>query len=241
MVSVRLGDLVFHGDGEAQNGWVYRRLQGWYSAPPVRGSLTDRPNMDGAFGFVKAYRSARALTFEGSIIGSSSSAAVGDMYRRFAAIQADGRPFELEVTDPSGSLTMMVTINGSAEIDELNDFSANVTVPLLAPDPVKYGPSRTYSTGLPRPGGGLEYELFNGPPIPLPANYVYVQGAAPDRENVFWLNPDAASVPLAYNGDPGTMPTPVDVLVASTIPEGYAGQFVYDPLTYELKENPTYG
>lgn len=239
MTVVVLDGVRFDSEGDAD--FSLAELAGWESGVPFRGDLRERSGADGLFGLVRDFRTGRTIGMRGLVRGGDLRAAKL-LQRRLAAIQASGAPVLLEVTDVLGTLTSEVLVRFVEIDDSIAEGSTSAfVIQMVAPDPVKYGPSRTFSTGLPRPGGGLEYELFNGPPIPLPANYVYVQGAAPDRENVFWLNPDAASVPLAYNGDPETMPTPADVLVASTIPEGYAGQFVYDPLTYELKENPTYG
>jgi len=157
MATVTLGDLVFRSD--ATTGYVYTKLRGWYSGAPVRADATDRPNADGSFGSVKNYRSARPLQFEGALFSDTAEEAVGELWAAFSSLQSDGVPFTLSVTDALGTLSCTVTLNGSPDIDELNEQSASVSAPLLAYDPVKYGPTVEYTTGLPAAGGGLEYPL----------------------------------------------------------------------------------
>lgn len=156
-VSVTIGDLVFHGDGTSVD-WIYEHLAGWYSGPPMRGGSDERPNADGEFSVVKAFRSARPLKFTGTLAADTAEESIS-RWMQFAAIQSDGQPFPLTVVDPWGALTVVVSLDGAPEILELTNEGAEVTARFIAADPVKYGPARTVSTGLPTSGGGLEYEL----------------------------------------------------------------------------------
>ena len=158
-ISVNINGLTFYGDG-SDSSWIYERLQGWYSSPPMRGKSQDRPAADGAFGVTRAYRSARDLTFSGSLVGSSPQQAVTDMWMKFAAIQSDGKPFPLTVTDNFGTLTCLVSLDGPVTIEEITDYGASVDASFVAYDPVKYGTARTLTTGLPSAGGGMRFNLF---------------------------------------------------------------------------------
>jgi len=160
-ISVTIDGLTFYGDG-ANSDWIYERLQGWYSSPPMRGQSQDRPAGDGAFGLAKAYRSARPLTFTGSLVGSSPSVAVTDLWMAFAAIQSNGEPFVLSVTDNFGTLSCTVSLDGPVVIDEITDYGASVEASFIAYDPIKYAAATNPSTGLPTSGGGLEYNLGSG-------------------------------------------------------------------------------
>lgn len=159
-ISVTIDGLTFWGDG-SQSDWIYERLQGWYSSAPMRGDTDDRPASDGSFGVDKAYRSARPLRFIGSLVGDSPAQAVSEMWMRFAAIQSDGKPFPLTVTDNFGTLTCTVSLNGVAQVEEITDYGAAVDATFIAYDPVKYSAPRALVTGLPMSGGGLEYPLHS--------------------------------------------------------------------------------
>lgn len=155
---VTIDGLVF--DGEGGSPWVYQKLSGWYSSPPMRTDDDARPNADGNFGTTRNFRGARALTFVGSFQGDSFAQAELTLWDAFASIQSDGVPFLLSVETDNGVRSCTVSLSGSAEVDEASDRrTAVVTAQFIANDPVKYGPTRTLSTGLPTSGGGLEYPL----------------------------------------------------------------------------------
>ena len=158
MNKVTIDGIEFVASGDT--GLVYRRLAGWYGSPPNRASAVDRPSSDGAFGIVKTYRSARSLTFEGSLFASTPNAAAV-LWQTFAAIQADGRPISISVEDDFGTLTATGSLDGAVQVEEINAYAANVSAVFVCYDPLKYGPERTLVTGLPTAGGGLTYNLFN--------------------------------------------------------------------------------
>lgn len=160
-VSVTIDDVVFYGDNNAATEWVYQSLQGWYSGAPIRGDSEDNPTSDGQSPIDVAYRSARTLTFNGWLVADTSADAISK-WMSFASIQSSGEPFPLTVTDPFGTLSCTVSVVGVPEVVELAPTGAQVTVTLVAYDPIKYGTARTVSTGLPTAGGGLEYNLYDG-------------------------------------------------------------------------------
>lgn len=162
MISVTIDGLVFEAKPSyPSSGWVCRRLQGWYSGAPIRDDAVDRPAADGAFGVSRAFRSARPLRFEGALVGATAEQAQAELWRAFSAVQSDGRPFEISVTDNVGTLSVMASVSGVVEIEPETDKVARVTARFVAYDPVKYGPSRQLVTGLPTAGGGLTYNLFD--------------------------------------------------------------------------------
>lgn len=162
MITVTIDGLAFEAKPTyPSSGWVCRRLQGWYSGAPIRDDALDRPASDGAFGVSRAYRSARPLRFEGALFAATTEQAIGELWRAFSAVQADGRPFPLSVTDETGTLTATVSLSGAVEIEPETDRVARVTARFIAYDPVKYGPLRQLVTGLPTAGGGLTYSLFD--------------------------------------------------------------------------------
>lgn len=159
MSSVEIDGLLFEGmPGSPPSGLVYTRLQGWQSGPPMRDDAEDRADSDGAFSVERSLRSARVLRFQGALVASTQAEAE-QLWARWAAIQSDGRPFPLTVTDSLGQRTCMVSLAGEPEVIPINNRRARVVARFIAHDPVKYGQPRSVSTGLPVPGGGLEYPL----------------------------------------------------------------------------------
>jgi hypothetical protein len=158
MNTVSIDGVLFNSSGDT--GLVYRRLAGWYGSPPIRAAATDRPNADGAFSVSKTFRSARALTFEGSLYSESRDAAVR-LWQAFAAIQSDGAPISITVNDDFGELSVVASLDGAVQVTEINPYTANVVAGFVCYDPVKYAPPRQLTTGLPTAGGGLTYDLFS--------------------------------------------------------------------------------
>lgn len=161
MILVAIGPLTFDaGPTAGASQWICQNLDGWFSAPPMRGSTDDHPVADGAFGSIKNYRSARSLTFTGTLVGKSQSDAQQTLYDAFAALQPDGVPFTLSVTTELGMRSLQVTLDGVPTVEPHQGLTAaDVTANLIAYDPVKYGPTTTQLTGTPTAGGGLEYAL----------------------------------------------------------------------------------
>lgn len=160
MISVTIDGLTFEAvPSYPASGWVCRRLQGWYSGAPIRDDAQDRPAADGAFGISKAYRSARPLRFEGALLAATAAEAQAELWRAFSAVQSNGQPFPLSVTDALGTLTATVSVSGAIEIEPETDRVARVTARFVAYDPVKYSAPRQLTAGLPTAGGGLTYEL----------------------------------------------------------------------------------
>jgi len=158
---VHVGPLTF--DGEGNTDWIYSKLKGWASGPPMRGQTDERPVADGANGSAKNFRSARTLTLEGALRADTFEEAESDFWDAFASIQADGVPFPLSVENNNGTRTCIVSLDGVPDIEETGESPnvASISATFIAYDPIKYGPSRTVSTGLPTAGGGLEYPLHS--------------------------------------------------------------------------------
>ena len=157
MTTVTIDGVAFVDTGET--GRVYTRLAGWYGSPPVRADAVERPGADGAFSVSKAYRSPRSVTFEGNLFGASSNAAMV-LWSEFAGVQSSGAPVTITVEDDFGLLSAVASLDGPVSIEAISRDSASVTATFICYDPIKYGPVRTLTTGLPTSGGGLTYELF---------------------------------------------------------------------------------
>lgn len=155
MTTSRFGGLEFSSEGSP--GLTIARLDGWYSGAPVRSEVENRPNADGAFGVSRVYRGARVVTQAGLIV---ADAFADPVWAQFAALQPDGSPSPFEVFDEGiGWLSCEVTLADAPTVGPLVGGVASYMLQVVARDPVKYGPEVTYTTGLPAPGGGLEYPL----------------------------------------------------------------------------------
>lgn len=159
-VTTSFGGLSFSTD--ATTGFTITKLDGWYSGPPVRSDVEDRPNADGAFGVSRVYKGARVITQTGMILAGDEADAMSNYWLSFAALQADGAPSAFSVTDETGTKTAEVTLAAPPEVDRIIGGAASYTLQMVARDPIKYGPDAAYTTGLPTSGGGLEYNLHAG-------------------------------------------------------------------------------
>lgn len=158
MATVTIDGITFRSDGST--GLVYRKLQGWYSSPPMRADAENRPNADGSFGVIRAFRSARVLTLDGSLYSNSSSAAI-ELWSQFAGIQSTGAPILLTVSDAFGTLSCEVSLEGVLQIDDVSPDVANVQAQFVAYDPVKYSEPVISVASVPSAGGGLQYNLHS--------------------------------------------------------------------------------
>lgn len=137
----------------------FGNLEGWHSGPPADPTVERRPNADGAFGSARDYKTPRIITQSGLLIADTFDEALVNLWPPFAALQGDGVPLPFTVTDASGAKTCIVTVVGVPAITPLGGGLASYVLQMIARDPVKYGPARVLSTGLPSSGGGLEYPL----------------------------------------------------------------------------------
>lgn len=158
---VHIDDMTF--DAEGTGGFIYSKLTGWLSSPPMRAVVEDRPNGDGAFDVDRDFRAARVITFEGGLVGANLEDAAENFYDRFAALQSNGVPFTFAVERDWGTRSCEVSLMDVAEVDAVSDgLVASVMAQFVARDPLKYAPASSTPTNPPTSGGGLEYNLHSG-------------------------------------------------------------------------------
>lgn len=158
MIESTIGGLTFSIDASNPRG--ISELQGWYSAPPKRVIVEDRPNGNGAFERNIDYRGARVITQRGLMSDVSLDSAVTGTWRTFAGLQSAGTASQFSVADPAGTLSCQVSVV-TADINPIVGGDAEYLLQMVARDPIKYGPTVEYVTGLPSAGGGLEFPLFD--------------------------------------------------------------------------------
>lgn len=155
MITATLSGLTFSNDYNAV--YSIEDFDGWFGAAPVKDDLDERPAADGAFGETQFYRTARPVTISGKVHAPGDGFAE---WRTLAAVFSSGTPATLTVDDGSIVASSVVRPIGSGlSLSPMVNGMASYVLSLIAYDPVKQGPTRTLSTGLPVEGGGLEYPL----------------------------------------------------------------------------------
>lgn len=148
-----------------ENGvrWKLVDLTRWYSSPPLRSDITDAPQSDTAFDADRSWRGQKSMVLEFMLTASSTAAAVAYGWQKVAGIAPRGERLTLTVTDPTGTYTQRVRVDGTPDVKPFTDRRARCFIPIVAPDGRKYGP---YVPELEaQPAGlagesGLIYPLF---------------------------------------------------------------------------------
>ena len=139
-----LQEPVFAVDGWAGNTvddlgveWWVTKEEGWSSSPPVRLSLVDRPERDGAFD-TPSYRGPRVITLEGSAVAPDRISKEHAKDRLAAVLNDGGVLAPLVVTEPH--VTRQVLVRLSAETRSPTRTAIfDCSLQLTAPDPLRYG------------------------------------------------------------------------------------------------------
>jgi hypothetical protein len=179
-----LDGMTFTTDNSSPN--TLATMRGWYSGVPKRIETDVYPNADGAAGVMRDYRSSRVITMTGFLASVDADAAIVGGWAQFAGLQSDGRPSLFTVSDGYGVKSCMVAV-ASNDVEPIVEGLAEYVLQLVARDPVKYGPGRSLTTGLPSSGGGLEYPLHD------PAGALFY-GAVCDLGRVTLTNSGTAAV-----------------------------------------------
>lgn len=160
---VTLDGRQFRSDGapdESGVRWGLQVLSGWDGGADVVGQSTKRPGAHGVFA-ERAYRGGKAFTLQGVVLCPTRPAAEAAR-RALAALVADGDLYDMTVTESDGLPLLSRVRLAAAPIITLAGPSCDVffQLPLLAPDPLRYGALQSVTTGFPVMVGGLEYDLY---------------------------------------------------------------------------------
>jgi hypothetical protein len=162
----QLQQPVFDVDGWAGNTvddfgveWWVTSEQGWAATPPVRLTLTDRPERHGAFD-APSYRGPRVITLEGTAI-APDRAAKESAKDRLAAVLADGSALlPLVVTEPHRTRRALVRLGAESKIADRKAGAFEFSLTMTAPDPLRYSYGLNASTcPLPSSSGGVTFPL----------------------------------------------------------------------------------
>ena len=158
-VTALLGGLIF-GDFD-ENGVEYRLydMPGWSGPPDSTGSVSQRAASDGAWPS-PVFTAARFFELRVQLIGRGYEAVSAAIDQISAAMPLrDLAP--IVVVEGERSRQAIVRQDGKVLIDRSeHPWRANLSIPLVAPDPLRYGLAQhTETTGLPSTSGGLTLPL----------------------------------------------------------------------------------
>jgi hypothetical protein len=137
-------------------------IKGWHGSAGIRRNETPKLWQHGIFS-ERGYKTERVLTLVGHIEAQTRAEAAA-LVDTLAAIMGDGDLGTLTVNDvDQGTRWAPVQLAGAVEINWDSDLQIDVTVDMVSPDAMKYGPASDYTTGAAAPGGGMDNDpsLFN--------------------------------------------------------------------------------
>lgn len=137
------------------------KLDGWWDPAASAGATTQKTNDHGVF-LGEAFYTARVVQLEARVDGFSPGDSLAVARQLMTALTLNELT-ELSVTDEEGTLTAAVRQEGDPLLARQGNRMV-VSLSMLAPDPRRYGPWLTASTGLPVAGGGFVL------PITLPVS-----------------------------------------------------------------------
>lgn len=128
------------------------RLEGWWDAPGTSGTSTQKVADHGVF-LGPAFYSGRVMALEARIDGFSPADSMSIANQLLTALPVNDLA-ALAVTDEAGTLYTSVRQEGDPLLSRQGNRVV-VSLSMIAPDPRRYGPVQTASTGLPVATGGF--------------------------------------------------------------------------------------
>lgn len=184
--SVRWRDLSFDTGQDA----AYRitAIDGWEGRPPPRYEKRDRARAHGTYP-TPVWAEERTVTVEGRTWTEAERDAL--FTELDARLTFDGGPEPLTVAVAGRTLTAAAQLLRFDPMIVRGEWGAGRFGWLMqwrCPDPLRYGPEVTVSTGLPTQGGGLTY------PLTYPLTY----GELGDTGQLTLTNPGTAAAPILF-------------------------------------------
>lgn len=149
--------------GVDSNGvrWKMTGLTGWDEPPDSRLAFTPRVAANGSFD-APVYDDVRTISWMGLLLAPDRATreATKLTLQRVARALRDGA--DLIGHDEDGDLTVHAKRSPGWKIAPFGPLGLQYQAQVTCPDPYRYGPLVTASTGLPSPGGGMVFPLFDG-------------------------------------------------------------------------------
>lgn len=195
---VTLGEMSLTGVDAFGCDWrTVSPIDGWDGSPSTTFALTQKPRQPGGWLGPRPQLTPRSIVLQGLVQAPDADAleAALDRLNEAAVMTAPGAV--LSIQRGSVARTSTVYRDGDVEPVEVTGTLYQWTVNLTAPDPRKYGPTLTASTGLPHSSGGLTW------PVTWPIEWSGVS----DSGTLSIDNPGNADAPLVLRIDgPVTAP-----------------------------------
>lgn len=181
--------------------WVYNNstLDAWYELPKTDPKISKRPNAHGAFGLGQIFAKEARPVVNGQYYGATAADALVAR-NRLNALFANGTPVTMRVTDDLGPTTRRVWLLEASTTFRYDFSHFPFDLALVAPDPLRYGPTASDSDGMPSAGGGLFWNLGTAP-----SGLYFDWGAAGTLGQVSFTNTgNATSYPRIEVGGAGS-------------------------------------
>ncbi|MEU0675484.1 hypothetical protein ABZ330_21835 [Streptomyces sp. NPDC006172] len=182
--SAVLGDLPLHVTADDGVDWAVEDLTGWRASPATTVQVTQKPAGHGGWATGRPRLTPRQMELR-IFIAAPTPDAMDTAYERLLAAVSTG-PVVLQVTE--GELTRQTVVyrNGDVLPVAESDYEATYSVPLIAPDPRRYGDEVLTELYLPSSTGGLTF------PITFPISF----GATVISGTARLDNPGTIAAPL---------------------------------------------
>lgn len=155
-IAGRLFDGTENADG---NIWLADGLTGWFDGANSRATFEDIPGQHGGFEPSQVLLGARHMEFNGAVLTESDELSEA-IARQWLAVLSATDGFDVTVTDALGVLTSRCWVEGKPVGKRLGEGKFTFSLPLVAPDPIRYGPERVVQKSAEHVvTGGLVYPL----------------------------------------------------------------------------------
>lgn len=131
--------------------WRLHDITGWYERPPQRAESEPIPDGDGNYWPSQFLTGPRRFTVVGSHRSSTSSLARAEAEDWIASLDGE---IPVVMDDEHGVRAVTAMIIGQPDYVRMDAQAARFTLPLEAPDPVKYGAVVPFSGGVVENAGG---------------------------------------------------------------------------------------
>lgn len=180
--------------------WDLGDIDGWFGGLGVRADTEDRTGADGSYDG-QPFFAARTVTLSGLLDAPDAGALLTAM-RRLTGVLAGRRTGTILVEELATGITRSarcrLDVQGRAK--RTGELSADWELSVFCPDPLRYGPTLTASTGLPMSGGGLAWPLFE--------QGVLDWGQPGDPGQVALVNDGTADTPILFRVTAGPLGLP---------------------------------
>ncbi|MGO4630491.1 hypothetical protein AB4225_06040 [Streptomyces sp. 2RAF24] len=170
--SAVLGALPLHVTADDGVDWTVEDLTGWRGSPATTVQVAQKPGGHGGWATSRPWLTPRQMELR-VLVSAPTPAALDTAYEQLLAAAGNG-PVLLQVTEGSLTRKTLVYRNGDVFPVDDSDYHAVYSVPLIAPDPRRYGAEVITELYLPTSTGGLTLPLT----LPLTISATVISGMA---------------------------------------------------------------